>query len=268
MRDVRYRIPAPLHAPDGRRSPSIHDHANRTGTTAGVAPTRTRWPSPVARRGGRRGGRDGGAHRPGRRSAADAAGRPVESGGRGAATIEPEPTTAPAPSATTASHRHRSHPPTAARRGANRWIPSSRPSRRRSGSPAGQMRCRSETGLADSFFLGPTADESTPSRWLLPDPEVVPTLPPGQPDGRLQIRGAGRKSIGCFTHLTVDAARIDPSGSLPLTPPASRPAARAVSATSAPSPRSRRSSISPRSAVTGLSGPSPPSRRPPARPRA
>ena len=46
---------------------------------------------------------------------------------------------------------------------------------------------------------------------------MVPTLPPGQPDGRLCFAVGGPQDLlGCFTHLTVDAARIDPSGSLPL----------------------------------------------------
>jgi hypothetical protein len=69
-------------------------------------------------------------------------------------------------------------------------------------------------GLTDSFVLGRTGTLE-PTRWLLPD--HVPPLPPGRPDGRLSFVVAGAEDLmGCLTHLTVDAARIDPSGSLPL----------------------------------------------------
>src|SRR6185436_11312335 len=69
-------------------------------------------------------------------------------------------------------------------------------------------------GLTDSFVLGRTGTVA-PTRWLVPD--HVPTLPPGRPDGRLSFSVGGPENLlGCFTHLTVDAARIDPSGSIPL----------------------------------------------------
>ena len=70
------------------------------------------------------------------------------------------------------------------------------------------------TGLLDSFILG-TFGSVDPSRWRVPDPDGSSLLP-ARPSNRLRFVIGG--PYACVTRLTVDAARLDPSGALPLDP--------------------------------------------------
>ena len=71
------------------------------------------------------------------------------------------------------------------------------------------------TGLLDSFILG-SFGSVDPSRWRVPDPDGWSRVP-ARPGNRLRF-AIGGSQYACVTHLTVDAARLDPSGALPLDP--------------------------------------------------